>query len=117
MKSVSLFAILLCISLLLPGLVCAAIPTPVDGRITDAVAGEHLSGFNTHNLSAIGSWNDRIFDTGGSVTCRELHGRTICYHPRPQLNSKAPVSKVAQSDVPDNMLSLLTALRGGTSTW
>jgi hypothetical protein len=115
MKPVSIFAILLCLSLLLPGLVCAAIPNPFDGRNTDAVTEDHLSGFRTNDLTAIGAWNDPIY-AGGSVTCRELHGRTICYHSRPVLNSKSPVSKVSQSDVPDNLLALLTALRGGTPT-
>ena len=112
MKPVSIFAILLCLSLLLPGLVGAAIPIPVNGRITDAVTEDHLFGFRTNNLTAIGAWYDQIC-ADGSMTCRELQGRTICYHSRPVLNSKSPVSKVSQSDVPDNMLSLLTALRGG----
>jgi hypothetical protein len=117
MKILSFFTILLCASLLLTGLVCAAIPTPVDGRITDAVTEDHLSGFHTNNLTAIGAWNDRIWSEGGSVTCRELNGRTICYQSRPVLKSNPPVLKVAQSDVPDNMLALLTALRNGTPTW
>jgi hypothetical protein len=114
MKTVSFFTILLCASLLLPGLVSAAIPTPVGAGITGTVAGGHLSGFHTNNLSEIGAWNDGIWGNSENLNCREINGRTFCYQSRQVYGPGAPVSMVAGADVPDTLLSLLTALRGGT---
>ena len=114
MKFVTIFATLLCASLLLSGLAAATIPTPVDGRITDAVTEDHLSGFHTNNLSAIGAWNDGIWKNSENLACKEINGRTICYQSRQVYGPGAPVSMVSSADVPDTLLSLLTALRGGT---
>lgn len=117
MKPVSFFVILLCASLILPGLVSAAIPNPVGAGITGTVAGAHLSGFSTNNLTAIGAWNDQVLGGEETITCKELRGRTICYHCPVSTGLGGPVSKVGSSDVPDTLLSLLTALRGGTPSW
>ena len=107
---------LLLLSFILPGAVSAVLPIDINGGITDIIIPDHLSGFHSNNLSAIGAWNDDIWENSENLICREINGRTVCYHFRQVHGPGAPVSMVSRSDVPDNMLSLLTALRGGTFT-
>ena len=102
---------LLLLGLLLPGAVTAALPATFDSRIL--IPPGRLSGFGTNNLTAIGAGYDQGLSTGETMTCTEVRGRTLCYYyHRNPAGPGAPVSMVSQSDVPDNMLALLTALRG-----
>jgi hypothetical protein len=65
-------------------------------------------------MTAAGAWNNRIWGNGEILACNDLNGRRVCYHGRPVVEGIIASSKVSQSDVPYNMLSLVTALKNFT---
>jgi hypothetical protein len=98
-------------ALLVTGFATAAIPTPVGGQITDSVTQVFSHRINGPDMTAAGAWNNQVWGNGEVLVCNDLEGRRVCYHGRPVLTGMFASSKVSCSDVPDNMLSLLTALK------
>jgi hypothetical protein len=71
-----------------------AIPTPVNGQITDAVTQANVKVLGDGPAMAMGAIYQSL-----------AHSTGILYE----------AAKLAQSDVPDNMMALLSALRAATS--
>jgi len=102
-----------------------AIPTPVNGVITDTISQTNVSVLgqapaaalaNLYQASAqafaimmqnAASTQQQLNMTAQAVTTQ---GVVVLY-----ASAAADASKLAQSDVPDNLLELLTALRAGTA--
>ncbi len=59
-----IIAIIFLAALLCPGLTTAAIPTPIDGQITDLVSLTVSDRINVPDMTAAGAWNNRIWGNG-----------------------------------------------------
>jgi killing trait domain-containing protein len=102
-----------------------AIPTPVNGQITDAITQANVTALGNAPAIAMGNAlqvaaqafgmmmqnaanaQQQVNITAQAVTTQ---GVAMLYS-----TSTAAAAKLGQSDVPDNMLSLLAALRAGTA--
>ena len=106
-----------------------AIPTAVNGQITDAVTQANVKVMAEAPSMAMGAIYQSLAHSTGilyenatsaqqqlaiSAQAATNQGVIQIYSVDTMAGAVA-TSKIAQSDVPDNMLSLLTALRGATS--
>ena len=106
-----------------------AIPTPVNGQITDAVTQTNVKVLGDGPAMAMGTiFQSLAHSTGflyenatGSQQQLAIAAQASTNQGVIQIYSvdtmagAVATSKLAQSDVPDNMLSLLAALRGATA--
>ncbi len=102
-----------------------ALPTPVNGQITDAVTQSNLTvvgqapAMALSNLLQVSAQAFGLMMQNAAAAQQQLNisaqaattqGVVVLYSV-----AAAASAKIASSDVPDNMLSLLTALRAGSS--
>jgi hypothetical protein len=106
-----------------------AIPTPVNGQITDAVTQANVKVVGDAPAMAMGAIYQSLAHSTGilyeNATSSQqqlaIAGQAATNQGVIQIYSvdtmagAASTAKVAQSDVPDTLLALLTALRAGTS--
>ncbi len=106
-----------------------AIPTPVNGQITDAVTQANVKVVADGPAMAMGAIYQSLAHSTGilyeNATSSQqqlaIAGQAATNQGVIQVYSvdtmagAVAASKVAQSDVPDNLLSLLSALRAGTA--
>lgn len=106
-----------------------AIPTPVNGQITDAVTQANVKVVGDAPAMAMGAIYQSLAHSTGilyeNATSSQqqlaISGQAATNQGVIQIYSvdtmagAVSAAKLAQSDVPDNLLSLLTALRAGTS--
>ncbi len=106
-----------------------AIPTPVNGMITDAVTQANVKVVGDAPAMAMGAIYQSLAHSTGilyeNATSAQqqlaIAGQAATNQGVIQIYSvdtmagSVATSKVAQSDVPDTLLALLTALRGGTA--
>ena len=101
-----------------------AIPTPVNGQITDAVTQSNVTVLGDSPAMAMGNLYQVSAQAFGlmmqNAAAAQQQANVMAQAATTQgvamlysLNTLNAI-KVAQSDVPDNMLSLLTALRAAT---
>lgn len=98
-----------------------AIPTPVNGQITDTVSQANLSVLGEAAPMALGSLFQlsaqsfalMMQNAASAQQLQNTGAQAVTTQAVALLNSAGAASsaKLAQSDVPDNMLSLLAALR------
>lgn len=107
-----------------------AIPTPVNGQITDAVTQSNVKVVGEAPAMAMGAIYQSLAHSTGilyeNATSSQqqlaIAGQAATNQGVIQIYSvdtmagAASTAKVAQSDVPDTLLALLTALRAGTAT-
>ncbi|MEJ0025624.1 MAG: RebB family R body protein [Rhizomicrobium sp.] len=101
-----------------------AIPTPVNGQITDAVTQSNLTvvgqapAMALGNLLQVSAQAFGLMMQNAAAAQQQLNitAQAVTTQGAVVLSSSASASaaKLAQSDVPDNLLSLLAALRAGT---
>ena len=106
-----------------------AIPTPVNGQITDAVTQANVKVVAESPAVAIGAIYQALAHSTGilyenAVGSQQMlaiasqaatNQGVIQIYSVDTMAGAVATSKIAKSDVPDNMLALLTALRGATS--
>ena len=106
-----------------------AMPTPVNGMITDAVTQANVKVLGDAPAMAMGAIFQSLSHSTGilfenAVSSQQQLGiaaqaatnqGVIQIYSVPPMAAAVGTSKIAQSDVPDNMLSLLTALRATSS--
>jgi len=106
-----------------------AIPTPVNGQITDAVTQANVKVVGDAPAMAMGAIYQSLAHSTGilyenAASAQQqlaISGQAATNQGVIQIYSvdtmagAVAASKLAQSDVPDNLLSLLTALRAGTA--
>jgi hypothetical protein len=106
-----------------------AIPTPVNGQITDAVTQANVKVVGEAPAMAMGAIYQALAHSTGilyeNATSSQqqlaIAGQAATNQGVIQIYSvdtmagAASTAKVAQSDVPDTLLALLTALRAGTA--
>ncbi len=106
-----------------------AIPTPVNGQITDAVTQSNVKVMAEAPAMAMGAIYQSLAHSTGilyenaasaqqqlAIAAQAATNQgVIQVYSVDTMAGAVATSKVAQSDVPDNMLSLLTALRATTS--
>jgi hypothetical protein len=106
-----------------------AIPTPVNGQITDAVTQANVKVLGDAPAMAMGAiYQSLAHSTGilyenaaGSQQQLAIAGQAATNQGVIQVYSvdtmagAVSAAKIARSDVPDNMLALLSALRAGTA--
>ena len=105
-----------------------ALPTPVNGQITDAVTQSSVQVLGSAPAMAMGAIFQSLAQATGlafqnAVTAQQ-QSNTIAEAAAAQgvvhiysvggMGSATTAAKLAQSDVPDNMLALLAALRAST---
>lgn len=105
-----------------------AMPTPVNGMITDAVTQANVKVLGDAPAMAMGAIYQSLSHSTGilfenAVSSQQQLGiaaqastnqGVIQIYSVTPMAAAAATSKIAQSDVPDNMLSLMTALRATT---
>jgi len=106
-----------------------ALPTPVNGQITDAVTQANVKVLGDAPAMAMGAlYQSMSHSTGilfenatssqqqlGIAAQAATNQGVIQIYSVDTMSGAVATSKIAQSDVPDNMLALLTALRASTS--
>lgn len=106
-----------------------AIPTPVNGQITDAVTQSNVKVMAEAPAMAMGAIYQSLAHSTGilyenatssqqqlAIAAQAATNQgVIQVYSVDTMAGAVATSKVAQSDVPDNMLSLLTALRATTN--
>jgi hypothetical protein len=106
-----------------------AIPTAVNGQITDAVTQANVKVVGDAPAMAMGAIYQSLAHSTGILYENATSSQqqlaiasqaatnqgVIQIYSIDTMASSVATSKVAQSDVPDTLLALLTALRGGTS--
>jgi len=106
-----------------------ALPTPVNGMITDAVTQANVKVLGDAPAMAMGAMYQSLSHSTGilyenAVSSQQQLGiasqaatnqGVIQIYSIDTMAGAVATSKIAQSDVPDTMLSLLTALRATTS--
>ena len=106
-----------------------AIPTPVNGQITDSVTQANVKVLGDAPAMAMGALYQSMSHSTGilyenatssqqqlAIAAQAATNQgVIQIYSVDTMAGAVAASKLAQSDVPDNMLSLLTALRAGTS--
>ena len=102
-----------------------ALPTPVNGQITDAVTQANVKVLGDAPAMAMGAlYQSMSHSTGilfenatssqqqlGIAAQAATNQGVIQIYSVDTMSGAVATSKIAQSDVPDNMLSLLTALK------
>lgn len=105
-----------------------AIPTPVNGMITDAVTQANVKVLGDAPAMAMGAIYQSLshstgilFENGvssqqqlGIASQAATNQGIIQIYSVPPMAAAVATSKIAQSDVPDNMLSLLSVLKATT---
>jgi len=105
-----------------------ALPTPVNGQITDAVTQTNVQVLGQAPAMAMGAIYQSLAHATGILfqnAVNEQQQATILAQAAASqgviqiysvggMASAVTTAKVAQSDVPDNLLALLAALRAGT---
>lgn len=102
-----------------------AIPTPVNGQITDAITQSNITVLGQAPSMALSSLFQVSAQALGMMMQNasnaqqqlNITAQAVTTQGAVVLNSSATAcaAKLAQSDVPDNLLDLLTALRAGTA--
>jgi hypothetical protein len=106
-----------------------AIPTAVNGQITDAVTQANVKVVGDAPAMAMGAIYQSLAHSTGILYENATSSQqqlaiasqaatnqgVIQIYSIDTMASSVATSKVAQSDVPDTLLALLTALRGGTA--
>ena len=106
-----------------------ALPTPVNGQITDAVTQANVKVLGDAPAMAMGAlYQSLSHSTGilfenatssqqqlGIAAQAATNQGVIQIYSVDTMSGAVATSKVAQSDVPDNMLALMAALRASTS--
>lgn len=106
-----------------------AIPTAVNGQITDAVTQSNVKVLGDAPAMAMGAIYQSLAHSTGILYENATSSQqqlaiasqaatnqgVIQIYSIDSMASSVATSKVAQSDVPDTLLALLTALRAGTS--
>lgn len=106
-----------------------AMPTPMNGMITDAVTQTNVKVLGEAPAMAMGAIYQSLSHSTGilyenAVSSQQQLGiasqastnqGVIQIYSVPVMAAAVATSKISQSDVPDNMLSLLTTLRATTS--
>lgn len=106
-----------------------AMPTPVNGMITDSVTQANVKVLGDAPAMAMGAIFQSLSHSTGilyenAVSSQQQLGiaaqaatnqGVIQIYSVPPMAAAVGTSKIAQSDVPDNMLALMTALRATTS--
>lgn len=106
-----------------------AIPTPVNGQITDAVTQANVKVVGEAPAMAMGAIYQSLAHSTGILYENATSSQqqlaiasqaatnqgVIQIYSVDTMAGASATSKVAQSDVPDTLLALLTALRAGTS--
>ena len=106
-----------------------AMPTPVNGMITDSVTQANVKVLGDAPAMAMGAIFQSLSHSSGilfenAVSSQQQLGiaaqastnqGVIQIYSVPPMAAAVGTSKIAQSDVPNNMLALLTALRATTS--
>ncbi|MCR4377656.1 MAG: RebB family R body protein [Rhodospirillales bacterium] len=106
-----------------------AMPTPVNGMITDAVTQANVKVLGDAPAMAMGAiYQSLSHSTGilfenavgsqqqlGIAAQAATNQGVIQIYSVPPMAAAVATSKISQSDVPDNMLALLTALRATAS--
>jgi len=106
-----------------------ALPTPVNGQITDAVTQSNVKVLGDAPAMAMGAIYQSLAHSTGilyeNATSSQqqlaIAGQAATNQGVIQIYSvdtmagAVAASKIGQSDVPDNMLSILSALRGATA--
>lgn len=106
-----------------------AMPTPVNGMITDSVTQANVKVLGDAPAMAMGAIFQSLSHSTGilyenAVSSQQQLGiaaqaatnqGVIQLYSVPPMAAAVGTSKIAQSDVPDNMLALMTALRATTS--
>jgi len=106
-----------------------AIPTAVNGQITDAVTQANVKVLGDAPAMAMGAIYQSLAHSTGILYENATSSQqqlaiasqaatnqgVIQIYSIDSMASSVATSKVAQSDVPDTLLALLTALRAGTS--
>ena len=106
-----------------------AIPTPVNGQITDAVTQANVKVVGEAPAMAMGAIYQSLAHSTGilyenatssqqqlAIAAQAATNQgVIQIYSVDTMAGAASTAKVAQSDVPDTLLALLTALRAGTS--
>lgn len=106
-----------------------ALPTPVNGQITDAVTQTNVKVLGDAPAMAMGALYQSLSHSTGilfenAVSSQQQLGiasqaatnqGVIQIYSVDTMAGAVATSKIGQSDVPDNMLALLSALRGTTS--
>ena len=104
-----------------------AIPTPVNGQITDSVTQANVKVLGDAPAIALGAIYQALSHSTGilyenAVSAQQQLGicaqaatnqGVIQIYSVDTMADAVATSKIAKSDVPDNMLSLLTALKAG----
>lgn len=105
-----------------------AIPTPVNGQITDAVTQTSVQVLGQSPAMAMSALYQSLANATGLLFQNAVSGQqqanimaqaatnqgVIQIYTVSGMASAVTAAKLAQSDVPDNMLSILTALRAST---
>lgn len=106
-----------------------AIPTPVNGMITDAVTQTNVQVLGDAPAMAMGAIYQSLSHSTGilfenAVSSQQQLGIAsqaatnqglIQIYSVPPMAAAVATSKIAQSDVPDNMMSLMSVLKATTS--
>ncbi len=106
-----------------------AIPTPVNGQITDAVTQSNVKVLGDAPAMAMGAIYQSLAHSTGilyenatssqqqlAIAAQAATNQgVIQVYSLDTMAAAVATSKVAQSDVPDTLLALLSALRGSTS--
>ena len=106
-----------------------AIPTPVNGMITDSVTQANVKVLGDSPAMAMGALYQSLSHSTGILYENAVGSQqqlaiaaqaatnqgVIQVYSVDTMAGAVAAAKLAQSDVPDNMLSLLSALRAGTS--
>lgn len=106
-----------------------AYPTPVNDQITDAVTQSNVKVVGEAPAMAMGAIYQSLAHSSGILFENATSSQqqlaiasqaatnqgVIQIYSVDTMASSVATSKVAQADVPDTMLALLTALRGGTA--
>ena len=106
-----------------------AIPTPVNGMITDAVTQTNVKVLGDAPAMAMGAIYQSLSHSTGilfenAVSSQQQLGIAsqaatnqgiIQIYSVPPMAAAVATSKIAQSDVPDNMMSLMSVLKATTS--
>jgi Killing trait len=106
-----------------------ALPTPLNGQITDAVTQTNVKVLGDAPAMAMGAiYQSLAHSTGilyenatssqqqlGIAAQAATNQGVIQIYSVDTMAGAVAASKIGQSDVPDNLMSLLAALRGGTA--
>ena len=106
-----------------------ALPTPVNGQITDAVTQANVKVLGDAPAMAMGALYQSLSHSTGilfenatsaqqqlAIAAQAATNQgVIQIYSVDTMSGAVATSKIAQSDVPDNMLALLSALRASTS--